>query len=408
MNVLKGSAVTCFLALLFALTFVVIFKRWSEELWKENSIAASNLYRPEFNPNNNKESATVWQQITKAKQSIDCSCKAAQISSLLPKFTFPNNKIQSPGNNSESCPFYFKFIRQDLKPWEKGGITLEAVEKAKSKASFRVIVINGRLFVESYHHCFQTRDLFTIWGFAQMLKKYPGMVPDFDLMFNCNDKPVIRKDDYKNAQPPPLFHYCGSSYTYDIAFPDWSFWGWVELQIPPWDRLVQEIRNGSQRIKWENRDPTAYWKGNPWVSPKRVDLMKCKKSPNWNGKLYTQDWVKESKEGFRNSKLSTQCVHRYKIYVEGNAWSVSLKYILACNSPTLLITPEFHDFFNRGLIPQHHYWPIKPNKKCESIKFIVNWGNNNTKVVKEIGKAGSDFMLNELKMKEIIYARVTG
>ncbi|KAH9310921.1 hypothetical protein KI387_025956, partial [Taxus chinensis] len=228
---------------------------------------------------------------------------------------------------------------------------------------------------------------------------YPGMVPDLDLMFNCNDRPVIHKDQYKHAQPPALFHYCGSKNTFDIPFPDWSFWGWAELQIPPWERLVHEIRNGSQRIKWEDRDPTAYWKGNPEVSPTRKDLMNCHKTPNWNGKLYTQDWNKESKRGFKDSKLSNQCTHRYKIYVEGNAWSVSMKYILACNSPTLLITPEFHDFFIRGLVPQHHYWPIRSDKKCKAIKFAVNWGNNHTEEAMAIGKAGSDFILNELKMK---------
>lgn len=69
---------------------------------------------------------------------------------------------------------------------------------------------------------------------------------------------------------------------------------------------------------------------------------------------------------------------RYKIYIEGWAWSVSEKYILACDSMTLLITPRYYDFFIRGMAPSHHYWPIRGNTKCTSLKFAVQWGNNHT------------------------------
>lgn len=72
---------------------------------------------------------------------------------------------------------------------------------------------------------------------------------------------------------------------------------------------------------------------------------------------------------------------RYKIYIEGRAWSVSEKYILACNSPTLLVTSMYQDFFTRGLMPGHHYWPISPDHKCPSIKFAVDWGNKHQEKV---------------------------
>jgi hypothetical protein len=73
--------------------------------------------------------------------------------------------------------------------------------------------------------------------------------------------------------------------------------------------------------------------------------------------------------------------HRYKIYIEGFGWSVSEKYILACDSVTLLVKPKFYDFFTRGLQPLHHYWPIRTDGKCKSIKFAVDWGNNHEQKV---------------------------
>lgn len=76
-------------------------------------------------------------------------------------------------------------------------------------------------------------------------------------------------------------------------------------------------------------------------------------------------------------------VCRYKVYIEGSAWSVSEKYILACDSPTLLVKPHYYDFFTRGLVPVHHYWPIQEDDKCKSIKYAVDWGNTHTKKVKK-------------------------
>lgn len=65
----------------------------------------------------------------------------------------------------------------------------------------------------------------------------------------------------------------------------------------------------------------------------------------------------------------------YKIYAEGYAWSVSLKYILSCGSLPLIISPRYEEFFSRGLIPKKNYWPVSPTNLCPSIKYAVDWGN---------------------------------
>lgn len=72
---------------------------------------------------------------------------------------------------------------------------------------------------------------------------------------------------------------------------------------------------------------------------------------------------------------------RYKIYIEGSAWSVSEKNILACDSVTLLVKPHYYDFFTRSLVPSRHYWPVKDDDKCRSIKFAVDWGNSHAQEV---------------------------
>ena len=121
-----------------------------------------------------------------------------------------------------------------------------------------------------------------------------------------------------------------------------------------------------------------------------------------------QDWVKEIKAGYKQSNLASQCIHRfafsllqirsnlfcsvsnadllslgdrYKIYIEGSAWSVSEKYILACDSMTLVVAPKYYDFYSRVLMPMQHYWPVRDDNKCSSIKYAVDWGNSHKQKV---------------------------
>ncbi|GAB4861789.1 hypothetical protein Ancab_037046 [Ancistrocladus abbreviatus] len=320
--------------------------------------------------------------------------------------TCPANYPQPFEENNSSrqqCPDYFRWIHEDLKPWKKKGITREMVKELEKYAHFRLVIVNGTAYVKQYAKAFQTRDVFTLWGVLQLLRMYPGMLPDLDLIFQCHDQPSIKKDWYqgaKAAEAPPLFHYCGSDSTFDIVFPDWSFWGWPEVNIKPWVPLMKDLEEGNRRTDWKDRMPYAYWKGNLWTGARRV-LDRCNSTKDWNAIIYNQDWGKEVAEGFKNSDLSKQCTHRYKIYMEGNAWSVSEKYILACNSMALLINPGFYDFFTRSLVPLTHYWPINANHICESVKFAVDWGNRNLEKAQEIGQTGSKVIKEQVTIEDV-------
>ncbi|XP_010523738.1 PREDICTED: O-glucosyltransferase rumi homolog [Tarenaya hassleriana] len=340
---------------------------------------------------------------------IPLSCSANQTIPQACPSNYPTKWELSDlsATETEPCPDYFRWIHRDLDAWRKEGITRETLERARPKAHFRLVIKGGKVYVEQYDKAFQTRDVFTIWGIVQLLRLYPGGVPDLELLFMCHDRPAIWKRDYQGVNatlpPPPLFHYCGHRDAFDIVFPDWSFWGWPEVNIKAWNKLSEGIAEGNKRVKWKDRVPYAYWKGNPGVSSLRAELMRCNFSDKYDPMvhLYAQDWVKEIAQGFKDSNLEDQCTHRYKIYIEGVAWSVSEKYILACDSMTLLVKPEYHDFFSRSMVPMQHYWPIRPYSKCRDIKFAVEWGNSNTDKAEAIGRKGSGFIQKNLEMKYV-------
>ncbi|KAF8092424.1 hypothetical protein N665_0415s0043 [Sinapis alba] len=316
------------------------------------------------------------------------------------------SRLHPNRSQPSSCPSYFRWIHEDLRPWKETGITRDMVEKASKTAHFRLVIHRGKAYVKRYRKSIQTRDDFTLWGILQLLRWYPGRLPDLDLMFDADDRPVVRSDDFKGQQnkyPPPLFRYCSDDASLDIVFPDWSFWGWAEVNIKPWGKSLEAIKEGNNITQWKDRVAYAYWRGNPYVDPTRGDLLKCNVSENeeWNTRLYVQDWDKESKEGFKNSNLENQCTHRYKIYIEGWAWSVSEKYIMACDSMTLYVKPRFYDFYIRGMMPLQHYWPIRDDSKCTSLKFAVHWGNTHVEKAREIGELGSRFIREEVNMKYV-------
>jgi hypothetical protein len=157
---------------------------------------------------------------------LDCNNETSN--STCPS-SYPTTIHLNDDSPSSSCPHYFKWIHEDLKPWEKTGITREMVERGKNMSHFRLVVVDGKAYIDKYAKSYQTRDVFTIWGILQLLRLYPGKIPDLELMFQCGDKNVVDKKKFQgpeNVSPPPIFHYCGDEDTIDIVFPDWTFWGW--------------------------------------------------------------------------------------------------------------------------------------------------------------------------------------
>lgn len=60
--------------------------------------------------------------------------------------------------------------------------------------------------------------------------------------------------------------------------------------MKPWVVLLNDLKEGNKRTKWMEREPFAYWKGNPAVATTRQELMKCNVSEtqDWNARVYAQ------------------------------------------------------------------------------------------------------------------------
>lgn len=159
---------------------------------------------------------------------LQCA-KGINVTQTCPR-TYPSKHNPTNPNHptNPTCPSYFRWIHEDLKPWRETGITRDMVERARRTAHFRLVIVDGKAYLEKYRQSIQTRDMFTLWGILQLLRLYPGRLPDLEIMFDCDDRPVVQSKDFRgpNAGPPPVFRYCADEGSLDIVFPDWSFWGW--------------------------------------------------------------------------------------------------------------------------------------------------------------------------------------
>ncbi|KAH9610658.1 hypothetical protein KSS87_006015 [Heliosperma pusillum] len=392
----RSSTIILFYAVLLTTAF------FATRLMNVPSLKASRLIQKAL-PSSKSEPQTQLkhQFIKKTEFPLQCTL-GINVTQTCP-YEYPT-KFEPSNLSTRTCPEYFKWIHEDLRPWREKGITREMVESAKGFAFFRLVVVDGKVYWEKYRDAYQTRDVFTVWGILQLLRLYPGKLPDLDIMFEAGDVPVIHKGNYTGQEEiaPPLFHYCGDNGTLDIAFPDWSFWGWPEINIKGWNELKKDLADGNKKVPWVNRLPFAFWKGNAFMGD-RMKLVDCNSTEKWNAQVATQNWDEETRFGFKSSNLADQCVHRFKIYIEGIAWSVSEKYILACDSMALLVTPRWYEFFTRSLQPMKHFWPVNPdpNHLCKSIKFAVDWGNKHQEKAQKIGKSGSKFVQQQLVMENV-------
>ncbi|KAL3737680.1 hypothetical protein ACJRO7_019249 [Eucalyptus globulus] len=377
-----------------------IFKTTANESSAQPSLKKTESPKTEFPP----ESPKTEFPPEPAKKEFPINCPNATTKQTCP-LDYPL-KHETKNIDAEVCPEYFRWIHEDLRPWKAAGITREMLEGIKSTAHFRIVVHKGKVYLDKFRPAYQTREEFTFWGIAQLARLYPGKLPDLELMFQCEDRPAIKKEDYKGSKGtkiPPLFHYCGHHTAFDIPFPDWSFWGWPEVNIKPWESTLSAIKEKAQMISWNDREPYAYWKGNPTTSRGRGELLKCNDSKeiDWKARVYNQDWGREMAEGFKHSNLEDQCTHRYNIYIEGIAWSVSQKYVLACDAMTLRVKPDYYDIYSRGMIPMDHYWPIRPHKMCRDIKYAVEWGDEHPAQAQAIGENGRRYVAESAKMKYV-------
>lgn len=340
-------------------------------------------------------------------------------------------------------------LRLDLSRWPPAAqqtVSLADSDRAYSSlppyARARYVLSKGVLY-KANSRCVYRRDETTAWALLQLLERYPHL-PDFDIVLNCRDGPLMRKP--RAASPsrglrlathmPLVLAYSSTLVHSEIAFPDYTLWG-LPGKIKPWAQLRLDLLHRAQR-PYARRLPRAIATGviNEYHSSlgvrARQAVQQCATGRSADPRLdiryhrlYFKRWY----------STEEHCAHKYILLSPGShaVWLDHLKQKLLCGSLVMLLEPPAStvppnhvqfDVLTRLITPGVHYLSIPlpdlsppDNKKrgshkrfavsqkmlCEQIRSALDWAEDNPSAAEAIANAGRALVRDSLTM-EAVYA----
>ncbi|RWW50613.1 hypothetical protein BHE74_00043120 [Ensete ventricosum] len=91
-----------------------------------------------------------------------------------------------------------------------------------------------------------------------------------------------------------------------------------ETNIKPWVPLMKEMKAANEEVKWIDREPFAFWKGNPTMGNNRQELLKCNvtNERDWNARIYTQaQAMGKASSNFLTEEVKMDYVYDYMLHV---------------------------------------------------------------------------------------------
>mmetsp|Transcript_524 Transcript_524/g.1576 ORF Transcript_524/g.1576 Transcript_524/m.1576 type:complete len:1117 (-) Transcript_524:961-4311(-) len=308
---------------------------------------------------------------------------------------------------------YLEYILRDLKPWaDLGGISKHDVRNVSILTGgycagdmVRFQIMRGRLWVDYRtergsdgwypaklgpgNTSAKGRVPFLIFALLDVLRAFPGQIPDVDAVVHTSDFACMKKDpsivDYKRPfeitpeRPMPILGYNGAPNYFDIPVPDYTYYGhehsWfmdaADDLVIGWGQQQDYLRGRCDLVPLKDRKPLLIWRGRTHDPeyPKR-DLLrrrfvKCPKKLRAMGRdsdaalfdMTTKDVI-----------LSSLCDFRYSAYLECEAYTTNLRQKLATGSPLLSPTMQYWEWWSRALVPGKHFVEVSSgDHMCEDI-----------------------------------------
>jgi len=332
----------------------------------------------------------------------------------------------------------FTPMRMDLARWlgSEGSVTLAATDSAYEQlppyARSRFVLVSGMLW-KATARCIYRRDEVVAWALLQLLERYPGL-PDFDVVLNCRDGPLLRlpRRGLWKGQPLVLSFSAMSEHA-EVAMPDYTFWG-LPGKLKPWSVLRVELLHRAQK-PWRRRLSRAIATGvvNDYHSTLGVQtrqaLAACAARPGADKRLVIHY---HSLYFARYYSTEEHCAYKYIILAPGShaVWLDHMKHKLLCGSLVMLLEPAHpaprtvqYDILTRLLRPSVHYLSVKlpplapPSKAasskagaveerpertvCDLLVDAINWAEANPETAQKIALAGRALVRDVLTMDHV-------
>lgn len=242
-------------------------------------------------------------------------------------------------------------LQTDLARWHAANRTVSLADTDAVYAALppyaraRFFLRRGVLY-KAKARCVYRRDEVTAWALLQLLERYP-MLPDFDVVLNCRDGPLLqRQRDKEDANAGPLvLSYSATGLTREVAFPDYTLWG-LPGKIKPWAQLRLDLLHRAQ-VPFRRKAPRAIATGvindyhsSPGVHARQA-LVACAGGADSRTAFRRLDVHYHSLYFERFYSTEEHCAYKYILLAPGShaLWLDHLKQKLLCGSLILLIEP---------------------------------------------------------------------
>ena len=330
----------------------------------------------------------------------------------------------------------------DLSRWpssSSSSVSLADTDAAYSSvppyARARYVLSNGVLWKAS-SRCVYRRDEVTAWALAKLLERHPKL-PDFDVVLNCRDGPLLRRPKDHSVHAPLILAYSSTLLNAEVAFPDYTLWG-LPGKIKPWAQLRLDLLDRAI-TPYAKRKPRALatgvvndYHGSLGVRARQA-VQSCATGRNADPRLDIR-YHRLYFERFYST--AEHCEYKYILLAPGShaVWLDHLKQKLLCGSLVMLLEPARgevppkafqYDVLSRLVKPGVHYLSIplpdlsnpsgggrkkrlaerrfkaSQRRVCDALREALDWAEGNPRAAEEIALNGRSLVRDHLTMDHV-------
>ena len=194
----------------------------------------------------------------------------------------------------------------------------------------------------------------------------------------------------------------GKLENYENLIPSFVFESWEQVGIMNYEDKIKSIIKAS---KEKYTDERVFWIGNCNSNPERWKYVDYTKNHSKTTLFLPLKWIRNGKEDMSKTTpafVSLEDHSKYRVLLDGvpNGYSGRIPFLLATGRPVIIHERDFEQwyFYDGTFKPWVHYIPLKEMSELDK---IIKWTIDNKKECEKIGKAGQEYVLENLNINKI-------
>ncbi|KAF1954587.1 hypothetical protein CC80DRAFT_526673 [Byssothecium circinans] len=250
------------------------------------------------------------------------------------------------GFSAAQCSSEFKSLFQEI---ERAAAHRKSVGKVKEsdidldwnkEGAMRAMIYNQKLYVlesKISDDFMVSRALGILHQIDRALATSPEPLPNIEFSFTVSDFPDEKHQHHtfwslsRLAKDEEMW-----------LMPDFGYWSWPLQLVGNYEQVRTEAK--ANEVEWEKKIPKALWRGAVKTNKVRSSLMKVTRGKPW-ADVGEVKWKNRTDvaAGSAGSALSMvdHCGYQFLMHTEGRSYSGRGKYLLNCESITIMHKSEW-------------------------------------------------------------------